>query len=135
MKNMKFDDTEIEECEFHQYKSPILIKNIDINKIVISNRFTFGKQDFKYFIGYKDNKEIRPLCIFFLEISTHKRYFDKSKCMYFIIKDEIFFDKYMTVWEKVSNTIKKTLIANLYVTKNIQKLKKDSAEKKVFICQ
>ena len=135
MKNMKFDDTEIEECEFHQYKSPILIKNIDINKIVISNRFTFGKQDFKYFIGYKDNKEIRPLCIFFLEISTHKRYFDKSKCMYFIIKDENFFDKYMTVWEKVSNTIKKTLIANLYVTKNIQKLKKDSAEKKVFICQ
>ena len=135
MKNMKFDDTEIEECEFHQYKSPILIKNIDINKIVISNRFTFGKQDFKYFIGYKDNKEIRPLCIFFLEISTHKRYFDKSKCMYFIIKDENFFDKYMTVWEKVSNAIKKTLIANLYVTKNIQKLKKDSAEKKVFICQ
>ena len=87
MRNMKFDDTEIEECEFHRYKSPILIKNIDINKIAISNRFTFGKQDFKYFIGYKDNKEIRPLCIFFLEISTHKRYFDKSKCMYFIIKD------------------------------------------------
>ena len=34
---------------------------MDINKVVVSNKFPFGKQDFKYFIGYKDNKEIRPL--------------------------------------------------------------------------
>ena len=33
-------------------------------KVVVSNKFIFGKQDFKYFIGYKDDKEIRPLCIF-----------------------------------------------------------------------
>ena len=35
---MKFDDTEIEKYKFHQYKSPILINNIDINKIVVSNK-------------------------------------------------------------------------------------------------
>ena len=29
-KNIKFDDTEIEEYKFHQNKSPILINNIDI---------------------------------------------------------------------------------------------------------
>ena len=34
--------------------------------------------------------------------------------MYFMIKYENFFDKYMTIWEKVSNTIKK-IIVNLYV--------------------
>ena len=93
---MKFDDTEIEECEFH--KSPISINNIGINKIVVSNKFSFGKEDFKYFIGYKDNKEIRPLCIFFPEMSIYKRYSDKTKCMYFMIKDEKNFDTYMTVW-------------------------------------
>ena len=32
------DDTEIEKYKFHQYKSPILIGNIDVNKIVVSNR-------------------------------------------------------------------------------------------------
>ena len=64
-KKKKFDNDEIEECEFHQYKSPISINDIDINRIVASNKFPFGKQDFKYFIGYKDNKEIRPLWIFF----------------------------------------------------------------------
>ena len=55
-KIIKFDDTEIQEYEFHQYKSPISINNIDINKIVVSNKFPFDEKDFKYFIGYKDNK-------------------------------------------------------------------------------
>ena len=40
--------------------SPISINNIAINKIVVSNKFHFGKQDFKYFIAYKYNKETRP---------------------------------------------------------------------------
>ena len=43
-------DTEIEKYKFHQY---ILIDNIDFNKLVLSV-IPFGKNDFKYFIGYKD---------------------------------------------------------------------------------
>ena len=39
-------------------------------------------------------------------MSVSKRYSDKTKCMYFMIKDEIFFDKYMKICEKVSNIIK-----------------------------
>ena len=46
-KVIKFDDTEIKEYQFHQYRSPILINAIDINKIVTSNKFLFGKQDLK----------------------------------------------------------------------------------------
>ena len=52
--------------------SPILINFIDINEIVVFNKFSLGKQDFKYFIGYKDNKEIRSFCIFFQEMSIYK---------------------------------------------------------------
>ena len=33
-KIIKFDDTETEEYEFHQYKSPVSIDDIDINEIV-----------------------------------------------------------------------------------------------------
>ena len=84
---IKFDDTEIQEYEFHQYKSPILINNIDIKKIIVPNEFPFDKQNFKHFIGYKDNKEIRPLYIFFPEMSIYKRYSDNTKYMYFMIKD------------------------------------------------
>ena len=42
---------------FHQHKSPFLIDNIDINKIVVSSQVSLGKKDFKYFIGYKDAKK------------------------------------------------------------------------------
>ena len=81
-----------------------MISNIDINKIVISNRFLFDNKDFKYFIGYK---EIRLLCLFFPEINIYKRYFDETKCMYFIIL--YFFDKYMTIWEKVTDIMLKEI--------------------------
>ena len=75
-------------------------------KVVVSNKFIFGKQDFKYFIGYKDDKEIRPLCIFPWEMSKCERYSDKAKYMYFIYKGEKCFEKHMTLWENVSNIIK-----------------------------
>ena len=64
-----------------------MINDIDINQIVVSHKFPFGKQNFKYFIGYKANKEIRHLCIFFSEMSIWKRYSDKNKCTYFMIKN------------------------------------------------
>ena len=75
----RFDDTQIEEYEFHQHKSHILINDIDINETVVANKLHFGKQDFKYFIDQKDNKENRPLCIFFPKMDIYKRYSDKTK--------------------------------------------------------
>ena len=51
-KNIKFDDTEIEKYNFLQNKSPILIGNVDINKIVVSNEVFFGKKDFQFVIDY-----------------------------------------------------------------------------------
>ena len=41
-KIIKLDDTEIEEYKFHQYKSPFLISDKDINKLVVSKKFPFG---------------------------------------------------------------------------------------------
>ena len=84
-KIIKFGDIEIEEYEFYQC---ISINNIDISKIVVSNQLPFGKQDFKYFIGYKDVKKVN-LCIFYLKMSVYRREFDeiKIKFMYFLIED------------------------------------------------
>ena len=56
---IKFGDFEIENTSFtHQYKKPVSINNIDINKVVLSNTASSGKKNFKYFIGYKDAKKI-----------------------------------------------------------------------------
>ena len=47
----KFGDIEIKKQKFQQYKRPILTTNIDINKVVVSNKISFCKNNFKYFIG------------------------------------------------------------------------------------
>ena len=41
-----------------------MVKNIDIDKIVVSNKVPFGKKGFKYVSGVKDVKKIKPSCIF-----------------------------------------------------------------------
>ena len=58
------------------------MKNIDINKTVVSNKVSFDKKGFKYFIGYKDAK-IRPLCIFLSKASTYRREFDETGYVFF----------------------------------------------------
>ena len=52
---IKFD-IKIPKQKFHQHKRPFSIKNIDSDKTVVSNKVPFGKNGFKYFIGYKDAK-------------------------------------------------------------------------------
>ena len=48
---IKFGDIEIQKQKFHQHKGLISIKNIDIDKILVSNKVPFGKKGFRYFIG------------------------------------------------------------------------------------
>ena len=96
-KIIKFSDTQIEKHKFHQYKSPILINNIDINKIVVSNKVSFG---FKYFIGYKDHKKVTPLCILLPELSAYRRNFDKSQYKMKMMKDDELLEKYNEIWKK-----------------------------------
>ena len=62
---IKFGDTEIEKHKSCQHKSSILINDIDINKIVVSNKVSFGKNGFKFFNGYKDPKKLDLYPYFF----------------------------------------------------------------------
>ena len=41
---IKFVDIEIKKQKLHQHKCPISTANIDINKIVVSNNFSFSKK-------------------------------------------------------------------------------------------
>ena len=82
-KIIKFGDSEIQKPKFRQHKEPISIRNIDINKIVVSNKISFGKKAFKHFIGYKDGKKIKPLCIFLPKMSAYRKDFDETRYVFF----------------------------------------------------
>ena len=53
-KFFKFDVIQMEKQMFHSSKRPIAIDDVDIDKILISNKFACAKKDFKYFIRYKN---------------------------------------------------------------------------------
>ena len=54
---IKFGDIKIKKQKFHLYKRHISIDNIDVNKIVVSNKVSFDENRFKYFICYIDTKK------------------------------------------------------------------------------
>ena len=116
---IKLGDIEIEKQKFHQYKEPILIKNRDINKIIVSNEVSFGKKRCKYFIDYKDAKKLRPLCIFLLKMTAYRKYFDETKFMSLLIKDDELIEKYNEILEKVTDGLKKELDSEPVYNKNI----------------
>ena len=46
-----FDDTEIEKRNFHHKKNPILMDEVDIDKILIPNKVSSGEKSYRCFIG------------------------------------------------------------------------------------
>ena len=52
-------------------------------------------------------------------MTAYRRYFDESKYMYFLMKDDELLEKYIEIWEKLEIVSKKNLIMNLYAMTNI----------------
>ena len=73
------DDTEIEKQIFNSRKNPISIYDVNINRIVISNKVPFGKKGCKYFLGYKEDEKGVPLCVMLPKMSRHRKKFDETK--------------------------------------------------------
>ena len=100
---IKFGDIKIKKQKFHQYKRPILIHNIDLGKIVVSKKVSFDKNRVEYFISYKDTNKNWTFTQFLPKMSTHRRDFDNTKCMNFLIKDDKTLKKYKEILKKVTN--------------------------------
>ena len=54
-----------------------------INKILVSKKVFSAKKGFKYFIGYKDGKKVRPLCVMLPKMTAYKRDFDETEYVTF----------------------------------------------------
>ena len=97
----KFSDNEIQKPKFHLHKEHISIRIIDIDKTVVSSKVSFGKKEFKYFIGYKDAKKNRPLCICLPKMSTYTKDFDETKNVFVLIQNYELLEKYNEIWGKI----------------------------------
>ena len=63
-----FGDIEIEKRKSQNQKYPTLMDSVDIDKIIVSNNVSC-KKSYEYFLGYKDDENIIPLCIMLTQMS------------------------------------------------------------------
>ena len=84
------------------------IDNIDVNKILVSKKETYGKYNsFKYFIGYNDNDVIRPLYLWLSQMTGYINKFDENKItMSLMIKDEQLLKNYNKTWKIIEKLMK-----------------------------
>ena len=88
---LKFDNIVINRKEFHNSKQPINLDLVNVDQIVISNKFKHSDSDdgFKHFIGYKEDEIVKPLCIILSRMSGYIKYFENGgKNMSFDIKND-----------------------------------------------
>ena len=94
-KTLKFDIIRLDKKEFDKSKQPINLDLINIDQIVISNKFKHSDDGFKYFIGYIEGEIVKQLCIILPQMSGYIKYFGNGgKNMSFLIKDDMCLDKY-----------------------------------------
>ena len=87
-KNINFNDKKTKKSIFYKNKAIYNIEEIDVNNILVSKKESYGnKNSFKYFIGYNDNDNIRPLCIRLPQMTGYVRKFNENATMSFIVKN------------------------------------------------
>ena len=92
--------------ESHKSKQPINLDLINVDQIVVSDKFKHSDDGFKYFIGYKEGEIVKPLCIILPQMSGYIKYFENGgKNMSFVIKDDDVLDKYNEIWDKIKETL------------------------------
>ena len=84
-KALKFNNIVLNKKTFHKLKEPIDLLSVNIDQIVVFDKFKNNNEGFKYFIGYW-NELIVPLCIILPQMSGYIKYFEnRSKNMSFLI--------------------------------------------------
>ena len=109
--SIMFDDKNLKKSNFYKNKKIFNIDNIDVNKILVSKKETYGKYNsFKYFIGYNDNDVIKPLYLGLSQMTGYINKFDEDKnknenklTMSFKVRDKNFLKNYNKIWKKIEN--------------------------------
>ena len=113
LKKIKFGDTEVNKKEFYLSKQAISLDSVDLDKIVVSNKWKISEITCKYLCGYLNNDTIQPLCVILPQMNGYIKYFDNGgKNMSFVTDDEKVYDKYNEIWEVIRKLLKVKFTVN-----------------------
>ena len=92
-KTLQFNDSILNKKEFNKSKEPVDLFSVNVDQIVASEKIKHNNKVFKDFIGYKEDKIFKPLCIILPQMSGYIKCFEnRSKNMSFLIKNDEVWD-------------------------------------------
>ena len=66
-KTLKFTNIRLNKKEFHKSKEPTDLMSVNVDQIVVSDKFKHKNEDVKYFIGYQEGKLLNHDLLFYLK--------------------------------------------------------------------
>ena len=110
MNKLIFGDIEVSKKEFYECKKAVNLSEVDVNKIVVSNKIKGNNETSKVFIGHmNDNLQddiVTPLSIILPQMSGWIKYFENDgKNMSFKIEDDSVYLKYNEMWNKIKELL------------------------------
>ena len=76
LKKIKFGDKEVDKKEFYSSKQAISLDSVDLDKIVVSNKYKINNTTYKNICGYLNNDTIQPLRVILPQMDGYIKYFD-----------------------------------------------------------
>ena len=105
-KALKFSNIRVNKKEFHMSKQPINLMSVNVDPVVVSDKFKHSDEGFKYFIVYQEGEIVKPFCIILPQRSGYIKYFEnRGKNMSFLIKDDEVWEKYDEIWDVIKNKL------------------------------
>ena len=87
-------------------KEPIDLFSVNVDQIVVSDKFKHNNKVFQHFTGYQKGEIVKPLCIILPQMSGYIKYFENGgKNMCFLIKDNEVWNKYDKIWEVIKDIL------------------------------
>ena len=105
-KTLKFNNVRVNKKKFHQSKQPIDLMSVNIDQIIVSDKFKYSGEGFKYSISYQKGQIVKPLCLILPQMSGYIKYFENGcKNMSFLIKDDEVWEKYDEMWDVIKSQL------------------------------
>ena len=82
LKKIKCGDKEVDKKIFCSSKQVISLDFVDLDKIVVLNKWKTNETTCKYLCGYLNNDVIRPLCVILPQMDGYIKYFDNGSKKY-----------------------------------------------------
>ena len=67
----KSDNIRVNKKEFYKSKQTIDLMSLNVDQIVVSDKFKHSDEGYKYFMGYQEDQIVKPLCIILLQMGGY----------------------------------------------------------------